>query len=234
MRVLVSGGECDSAASSLSGVGVVGPACSQELSVLTRSAPSSVDSSATGTVRFARALGVTVRSLYEHNRALLAVTAPGVIVRGHLGPATDLVTITRHGTGCFSLLTSLGHGIEVGSLGGVAGIEWRLLVPPRIVATQGQGWSLPLRLRAAPSPCPRLTCRTLPGCSSACQGPMSSGTLWWALHFRLLPSLVPGCCLALLLRIRQQPLCMFICECSRSGCGFSRWCCLCNRFGWST
>ena len=44
--VLASGGECDSAASSLSGVGVAGPSHSQESTVLARSAPLSVDSSA--------------------------------------------------------------------------------------------------------------------------------------------------------------------------------------------
>ena len=46
LRALVSGGECDWTASSLSGVGVVGPSCSQESPVLARSAPSSVNSSA--------------------------------------------------------------------------------------------------------------------------------------------------------------------------------------------
>ena len=46
MRVLASGGECDSAASSLSGVGVAGPSHSQESTVLACSAPPSVDSSA--------------------------------------------------------------------------------------------------------------------------------------------------------------------------------------------
>ena len=43
-RVLASGGECDSAASSLLGFGVAGPSCSQESSVLACSAPPSVDS----------------------------------------------------------------------------------------------------------------------------------------------------------------------------------------------
>ena len=45
-RVVASGGECDLAASSLPGVGVAGPSRSQESPVLTRSAPPSVDSSA--------------------------------------------------------------------------------------------------------------------------------------------------------------------------------------------
>ena len=46
VRVLASGGESDSAASSLSGVGVAGPSHSQESTVLACSAPPSVDSSA--------------------------------------------------------------------------------------------------------------------------------------------------------------------------------------------
>ena len=41
---MASGGECDLAASSLSGFGVAGPSCSQESPVLTCSAPPSVDS----------------------------------------------------------------------------------------------------------------------------------------------------------------------------------------------
>ena len=44
--VLASGGECDSAASSLLGVGVAGPSRSQESSVLAHSVPPSVDSTA--------------------------------------------------------------------------------------------------------------------------------------------------------------------------------------------
>ena len=49
------------------------------------------------------------------------------------------------------------------------------MVPPRIAATLGCGWSLLLRLRAAPSLSPSLLCRTSPGCSSACHGPVNSG-----------------------------------------------------------
>ena len=45
-RVVASGGECDSVASSLLGVGVVGPSRSQEAPVLARPAPLSVDSPA--------------------------------------------------------------------------------------------------------------------------------------------------------------------------------------------
>ena len=71
-------------------------------------------------------------------RALRAATGSDMIVRSYVVPAT--------GTGRFSPLTSPGHGREGGSQGGVAGIVWRLMVPPRIAATLGCGWSLLLRL----------------------------------------------------------------------------------------
>ena len=126
----------------------------------------------TGLVGFAHALRVTVCGLDECTRALLAVTRPSVTVRVHTGTATGLVTITGHGTGPFSPLTVRSQGIGVGGQGGATGIARRLLLPPGIAATLGQGWRLPLRWRAAPVPCPRLLCRTSPGCSSACQGPL--------------------------------------------------------------
>ena len=126
---------------------------------------------ANGVVGFTRVLGVTVRGLDASTCVLQAATGPCVIVHGHSGPATDLVTVTS----CFSPLTGLNHGIEVGGLGGVAGMAWRLLVPPGIVTTLGRGWCLPLRLRAAPPHGPRLLCRTSPSCSSACRGPVNSG-----------------------------------------------------------
>ena len=152
---------------------------------------------ATDLVEFARAVGVIVRGLDKRDHALLDVTRIGVTVCGHTGPATGHVTVAGHETGHFSPLTVRGHGIGVCGLGGVAR---RLLLPPEITATLGRGWSPPLRSRAAPSPGPRLLCRASPGCSSACRGPMCSGMQSWALHFRLLASPVPGCCLVLLLR----------------------------------
>ena len=50
---------------------------------------------------------------------------------GHTGPTTGRVTIASHGTGHSFPLTVRGLGIGVGSLGGVAGIAWRLLVASR-------------------------------------------------------------------------------------------------------
>ena len=150
---------------------------------------------ATGPVGFARSLSVTVCGLDECAHTLLAVTGHGVTVCGHTGFATG------HRIGPFSPLTIRGHGIEAGSLGGVAGIERKLLRPPGIAATLGRGRSL--RWRAALSPGPHLLCRTSPGCSSACWGPMLSAMRLWALRFRLLAS--PVCCLVLLLRSRQKP-----------------------------
>ena len=61
-----------------------------------------------------------------------------------------------------------GTGREIGGQGRVAGIVWRLKVPPMIAATLGCGWNL--LLRAAPSLSPSLRCRTSPGSSSACRG----------------------------------------------------------------
>ena len=59
--------------------------------------------------------------------------------------------------------------------------------------------------------------------------PVNSGTQLWALRFRLLPCPVPGRCLVPLFGAISSPLCVFICKCSCSGCGFSRWCCLRDR-----
>ena len=125
---------------------------------------------ATGPVEFAHALGVTV-CRHEARRDR----------RGHTGPATGRVTVVGHWT-----VRCLEKG--VGSLGGVAGIARRQLLPPGIVATLCRGWSLSLWLRAAP----------FPGCSSACQGPLHSWMQIWGPCFQLLASQVPGCCLVLL------------------------------------
>ena len=112
------------------------------------------------------------------------------------------VTIRVHGTGHFSPLAGPGHGREFGGQGGVAGIVWRLKVPPKIAAALGCRWSQLLRLRAAPSLGPSLRCRTSPGCSSACRGPVNSGMRLWSLCFRLLPAPVLGLCLVPLHRCR--------------------------------
>ena len=55
--------------------------------------------------------------------------------RGHMGPATGRVTVAGHDTVRPFLLTVRGVGKGVGSLGGVAGIVWRQLLLPGIVAT---------------------------------------------------------------------------------------------------
>ena len=198
--------------------------CAPPLPACGLSGPGLGRRTATGAVGFARALDVTVSGFHKGARALLAITGPGVTVRGHTGPATG------HEIGCFFPLIIHLRRIEVSGLGGVAGIALRLLLPPGIVATLGQGCSLPLQWGAVTPPSPCLSCRTLPGCSSACWGPVLSGMRSWALHFWLLASLVPWCCLVLLLRSRQQ-LPLHVCECSRSRCGFSRWCCLCDWIG---
>ena len=96
---------------------------------------------ATGLVEFARAPGVTVRSLDECAHVRLAVARPGMTVCGHTGPAPDCVTVT----GRPFPLTVRGLGRGVSGLGGDARIVRRLLLTPGIVATLGQGWSLPLR-----------------------------------------------------------------------------------------
>ena len=64
--------------------------------------------------------------------------------RGHRCPATGHVTFAGHGTIRPFPLTVRGLGKEVGGLGRVAGIVWRQLLPPGIVATLGRRWSLPL------------------------------------------------------------------------------------------
>ena len=130
---------------------------------------------ATGPVEFARALGVTVRG---HNGCAcvhLAVARPGVIGRGHTCPAIGCVTVNGHVTARPFLLTVRGLGKGIGGLGGVAGITQRQLLPTGIAAILGRRWSLPLQLQVAPflDSCP--LCRTMPGCSSACQGPWCSG-----------------------------------------------------------
>ena len=101
---------------------------------------------ATRTVGFSCALGVAVRGLDERARALLATASRGVIVRSHTGPATNHVFITGHGTGRFSPLIGLSHGIEVGGVGGVTRIAWRLFLPPEIAATLGRS-----RVECAPA-----------------------------------------------------------------------------------
>ena len=98
----------------------------------------------TGLVEFARTFRVTVRGLDNCTRVRLAGVRPGVTVRGHTGPATGRVTVAGHGTGHPSPLTVRGRGRRVASLGGVAGIARRLLLPPGIAVTLGRGWSLPL------------------------------------------------------------------------------------------
>ena len=118
---------------------------------------------ATGTVEFARTLGVTIRGHDDCARVCLAIAS------GHTGPATGCMTALL-----FFLIVR-GHGRGVSSLDGVAGIPRRLLLLPRIAATLGQRCCLPLRLRVAPSffPCPLSL--TSSGCSSACWGPWCSG-----------------------------------------------------------
>ena len=144
----------------------------------------------TGPVGCARALGVTVCGLDECARVCLAVARSSVISLGHTG------LITSHVTALPSPLIVRGLKSGVGSLGGVAGIAWRFQ-PPGIAAT-GRGWSLPTRWWAAPLLCPRLPCRTSPGCPSACRGPLRSGTQLGLLCLWLWASMVPECCLALL------------------------------------
>ena len=143
-------------------------------------------------VGFTRALGVYAHVLAENTHAALAAAGPAVIVHIHTGHCTSLVTAHGHGTG-------LGHRSRVRGLGGVTGIVRRLMLPPRITVTLGHGWGLPLRLGAAPSWGPSLSCVTSPGCSSVCRGHANSGMRLRALFFRLLQSPVLGWCLDLLL-----------------------------------
>ena len=123
----------------------------------------------------------------------------------HTGPATGHVTVTDHGTVHYFPLTVRGLSRRVGGLDGVARIARRQLLPPGIVATLGRGWSLPLQLRVVPFLGSRPLYRTLPGCFSACRGPLCNGMRLLGLCFRLLASPVLGFCLALLLRWRPQP-----------------------------
>ena len=139
---------------------------------------------ATGAVGFACALEVTVCGLDERACALWATAGSAVIVCDHAIHATGP---NGHGTGRFSPLTGPGHRREVGSQDGVVR---RLMVPPRIAATLGCGWSLLLQFWAAPSLSPSLLCRTSPCCSSACWGSVNSG-----MCFQLLPVQVLGRCL---------------------------------------
>ena len=111
---------------------------------------------ATGPVGFARALGVTVRSLADCACVRLAVMRPGVTNRGHTSLASG------HATVCPFLLTVRSLGKGVGGLGRVAGIARRQLFLPGIAATLGRGWSLPMWLRLAPFLDSRPLCRTLP------------------------------------------------------------------------
>ena len=99
----------------------------------------------TGFAEFARALGVTVRDLDECALVRLAVARPGVTVRGHTGPAAGCVTVAGHGAVRPFPLTVRILGRGVGSLGRVAGVARRLLLPPGIAANLSRGWSLPLR-----------------------------------------------------------------------------------------
>ena len=143
---------------------------------------------ATSPIEFTHALRVTVCGLDECACVHLAVTRPGVTGCGHTGPANGHVTIAGHETIHPFPLTVRSLRMGVGSLSGVAGIARRQLLPPGIAATLGRGRSLPLRLRVAPFLGSRPLCRTLPGCSSACQGPLRSGMQLWGLCFRLLAS----------------------------------------------
>ena len=85
---------------------------------------------ALGVGECARALGVTARSLDECACDLLAVARPGVTARGHTGLAAGLVTAPL-------LLTVRGLGRGVGSLDGVTGGAWKLLLLPVIAVTLG-------------------------------------------------------------------------------------------------
>ena len=75
-----------------------------------------------------------------------------------------------------------------------------MFLPPGIAATLGRGWSLTLQWWETPLLCPRLPCRTSPGCSSACWGSLRCGMWLGLLCFRLRASTVPGRCQVLLLR----------------------------------
>ena len=102
--------------------------------------PRAVSAVPVGAIGFAHALGVTIHGLNERTRALRTSAGSTVIVCDHTVPTIGPVTIR----------TSPDQGRKVGCQGGVAGIVQRLMVPPRIAATIGYGWSLLLRLRAAP------------------------------------------------------------------------------------
>ena len=102
---------------------------------------------ATGTVKCARALKVTVRGHDDCACVRLAVAGPGVTGRGHTGPATGRVTVAGLVTALPFLLTVRNQGRGVGILDGVAGIARRRLLLPGIAATLGRRWRPPLWLR---------------------------------------------------------------------------------------
>ena len=119
----------------------------------------------TGTsfIELARSLGVTVRGLDECDRVRLAVARLGITIRDHTGPADRSRYRER---------SWWSHGDRM-----------EAVVASRDRCDSGSGWSLPLQLRAVPSPGSRPVCRILPGCSSACRGPLRSGMQMCGLCF---------------------------------------------------
>ena len=176
---------------------------------------------AAGPVEFARGVD-------DCSRVRLAVARPGVTSHGHTGPATGRVIATSHGTVRPFPLTVRGLGKGVDSLGGVAWITQRQFLPPGIAATLGRGWNLPPQLWVAPFLGSRPLCQTLPGCSSACWGPLRGGMRLWGLVFGCWCHWCRGAAWPCHSGDISSPCCLFVCECDCSGWGDSRWCCLCE------
>ena len=184
---------------------------------------------APGAVRFACALGVTIRVLDESARALWTAAGSVMTVRSHAVLATGPVTVRGHGTGCFSPLTGPSHGREVGSQVGVAKIVWRLMVPPRIVAkvpggvcSYGCGQLHPSAQAFVAGPHQAVPQPVGVPCTVGC----GSGIC------------VFGCCRfwcwvvawSRCAGVGSSPLCVFVCECDHSRWRFFGWCCFHNRF----
>ena len=125
-----------------------------------------------------------------------------------------------YGVGRLSPLTVCGHVIEVGGLGRVAGIARRLLWPPGIATLWVEGGVCPCNGGQLHLPAHAF----FTGPRQAVPQPVWSHAQWDAVvgSMFLAAGISGDIC---------SPLCVFVCECSRSGCGFSHWCCLCDRFG---
>ena len=160
----------------------------------------------------------------------LAVTRPGVTVRGHRGPVTSR---EGHGIVCPFPLTVQCRGrrwwpgrsrrdhVEAAVASWDRGNSGSRVESAPAVA----GSSIP---RPTPS-LPDFARLFLSLSGSLVQWDAVVGSLFicWCHRCR---GVEWSCCSGDI----RSPLCLFVCKCPRSGCGFSRWCCLCDRFSRST